>query len=72
MTHTDIFAERPIGFAAGFVALRGALPAVFVTAFRFGADLDFFASAFAGVRFFAGALNPKRMVHQSNHTLRLR
>jgi hypothetical protein len=40
-------------FAAGF-ALRVELFADFVTAFRFGVDLDFFAAALAGARFFAG------------------
>jgi hypothetical protein len=44
---------RPF-FAAGFVALRVEPFADLVTVFRFGVDLDFFAAAFAGVRFFAG------------------
>jgi len=38
---------------AGF-ALRVELFADFVTAFRFGVDLDSFAAALAGARFFAG------------------
>ena len=42
---------RPF-FVAGLVAVRVALFADFVTAFRF--SVDFFAAALAGDRFFAG------------------